>query len=61
MHFNLWVLNKARKIKILETKLTHLHTIAATNKTKIKNNKVPPTQVKQIALKLLLCLYKRQN
>ena len=61
MYFNLWFLNMARKIKILNQTNPYVHIIAATNKTEIKNNKVPLTQVKQIALKLLLCLYKRKN
>jgi hypothetical protein len=60
MYFNLWFLNMARKIKILNQTNPYVHIIAATNKTEIKNNKVPSTQVKQIALKLLLCLYNRK-
>jgi hypothetical protein len=61
MYFNVWFLNMARKIKILNHTDPYVHITAATNKTDIKNNTVPLTQVMQIALKLLLCVYKRKN
>lgn len=62
VYFTLSFLNMARKIKHSWNQTNpYVHNIATTNKTQIKNNKLPPTKVKEIPLKLLGCLYKRRN